>query len=121
MKILFKIVGIMMFLCFMNSCVQKAHDKTVLYCLDARGIKDITSVGIRGNDKPLSWEYDFPMKLDTNDSLYKAFVTTKTGYLTTEIKFVVNGEFELRDSPNRKIRLEEKDTVKYVGVYNRLK
>ncbi|AWI26766.1 hypothetical protein [Flavobacterium pallidum] len=121
MKILFKVTIAIVFTIFMCSCVQKTYDKTVLYCLDTRAIDDVRTVGIRGNDKPLNWESDFPMKLDTKDNLYKAYVTTKTGYLNTEIKFTVNGEFELKDASNRKVSLHENDTVKYVAVFNQPK
>lgn len=42
-----------------------------------------------------------------------------TGYLFTEIKFVVNGEIELENKGNRKITFNTKDTVRYEAQYNR--
>jgi len=49
-------------LLLLSSCVQKSYQKTVIFTLKTGGIKDIKTVGIRGNDKPLSWEADTAMK-----------------------------------------------------------
>ncbi len=112
-------IKLLLLMLLLSGCVQKSYDRTVLYVLDTKGIPNVKTVGIRGNDNPLSWEKDYLMVLDPNDSLYKATVTTRTGYLFTEIKFVVNGEFEFKDQPNRKIDFEKKDTIVYKAVFNK--
>jgi hypothetical protein len=53
-----------------TSCVQKSYKKTVVFTLDASKLKDIKKVGIRGNDKPLSWDYDTEIKEIKKDSPY---------------------------------------------------
>jgi len=120
MKKLYKYTAIISIV-LLCSCVQKSYNKTVLYTLKVNNIKDIKSVGIRGNDKPLTWNTDYPLTLDKKDGLYRAYVTTKTGYLSTECKFVVNGEFEFAEKPNRKIMFNNNDTIVYHAVFNQEK
>lgn len=105
----------------MTSCVQKAIPQKVVYLLDVSGVKNIESVGVRGADKPLSWETDLPMTAVVKDSLYRAEVTYITGYKSTEVKFTVNGNFELQNQENRKIRFDEKQaTTQIKAVFNHI-
>ena len=120
MKQLYKPIALMVLFLFC-SCVQKSYNRTVLYTLKVDNIKNVQSVGVRGRDKPLNWNKDYPLTLDKKDGLYKAYVTTNTGYLFTECKFVVNGEFEFADSPNRKIMFNNRDTIVYNAVFNKEK
>ncbi len=106
---------------FFVSCVQETYNKTVIYTVKITGIKDIKSVGIRGNDKPLNWDTDYESKVITKDSLYRAVVTYNTGYKFTEAKFTVNGEFELQNNPNRRIEFSDSDTTFYEATYNSAK
>ncbi|RSK44025.1 DoxX family protein [Hymenobacter rigui] len=100
-------------------CVQPAHDKTVVYLLDVKGLPDVRQVGLRGRDKPLSWDQDLRLTPTGPDStLYRAVVTTHTGYLLTEVKFTVNGEFELKDADNRRIKFGPGDTTVYRARFN---
>jgi len=99
-------------------CVQKSYKKTVIVTLAVPGIKDIKSAGVRGEGKPLSWDYDFEMKPIVKDSLYTATVTAVTGYKFAEIKFTVNGEFELKGQANRRVLFSDKDTTYYTAVFN---
>lgn len=103
---------------FLSGCVQKSYTRTLLFSLSAKNIQDIKNVGIRGNDNPFSWEHDFPMTFDAKDSTYKAIATMKTGYLFTEIKFSINGKFELQDQPNRKLQFNNKDTIHYNAAFD---
>lgn len=98
------------------SCVQKTHKRVVVVTLDVSKVKNIQSVGIRGNGKPLSWETDYPMKEVIKDSLYKAIITTQTGYLFAEGKCTVNGTFELQDQPNRRINFDTKNDTTFVDL-----
>jgi len=79
------------------SCVQKSYTKTVVFMLQVSNIKDIKNVGIRDQGKPLSWDSDFEMKPVIKDSLYTATITAVTSYKFAEIRFTVNGDFELKD------------------------
>jgi putative oxidoreductase len=100
-------------------CVQPAHDKTVVYLLDVRDLPNVRQVGLRGRDKPLSWGQDLPLKPANPDStLYRAVVTIHTGYLLTEVKFTVNGEFEFKDADNRRIKFGPGDTTVYRARFN---
>ncbi len=100
----------------LTACVQKTHKRIVVATLDVSKINDISSVGIRGNGKPLSWETDYPMQEVVKDSLYKAIITTDTGYLFAEGKFTVNGNYELQGRPNRRFVFDTQKDTTYISV-----
>lgn len=93
-------------------CVQKASDKTVVYLLDVSGHPGgVQQVSLRGRDKSLSRDYDLQLTPIKKDSLYWAIVTIHTGYKATEVKFTLNGEFELKEKDNRRIEFGLGDTA----------
>jgi putative oxidoreductase len=94
-------------------CVQKSAKKTVIVKLDVRGIENIQTVGIRGSDKPLNWDYDYELKPLVKDSIYIGTFSLITGYKFMESKFTVNGQFEEKLNSNRKIVFSENDTTFY--------
>lgn len=103
---------------FFASCVQKSSKKTIIVKLNVAGIKNIQSVGIRGNEKPLSWDYDMELKPIIKDTLYVGTFSLVTGYKFTEAKFTINGEFELKEKDNRKIIFSSNDTTLYEGKFD---
>lgn len=104
---------------FLTSCVQKTFKKTIVFTIDVSEIKNIKKVGIRGNDKPLSWDYDTEMKVIKKDSIYEITTTFETGYKFTEVKFVVNDNFEFQNEDNRRIVFSEKDTTYFKAKFNK--
>ncbi len=101
------------------ACVQKAFLKTVIITLTVHNKKNIKTVGIRGNGNPLSWEKDYEMKEVIKDSIYSATVITMTAYKFGKIKFVVDGDWELKEQPNRKVIFNEKaDTTYFNATFN---
>ncbi len=98
---------------FITSCVQKSSKKTIIEKLNVEGMKNVQVVGMRGNEKPLSWDYDMELKSIIKDTLYTATFSLVTGYKFTEAKFTVNGQFELNDKDNRKIMFSDKGTIVY--------
>lgn len=113
-----KITVILILMAFLTGCVQKTYKRTVIFLLDTKDIKGIRSVGIRGIDKPLSWEYDMQMVPLKNGNTYKTTVEFFTGYKFTEVKFVINDQFELKEGANRRIDFSDKDTTIYQATYN---
>lgn len=109
-------ISLMIILLALASCVQPSYNKTVVVTLDVSALKNIQSVGIRGEGKPLSWEADYPMTEVVKDSLYRAIITTKTGYLFAEYKCTVNGNFELQEQPNRRVIFDTKKDTTYVDL-----
>lgn len=101
-----------------TGCVQKAYKKTVVITLKTAGKQNIQTVGIRGEGKPLSWREDFAMQPVIKDSLYTATITAITGYKFAEIKFTIDGEFELNEQPNRRVVFSDGDTIFYNAVFN---
>jgi hypothetical protein len=102
-----------------TSCVQKSYKKTVVFTLDASKVKNINKVGIRGNDKPLSWDYDTEMMELKKDSFYEIKVTFETGYTFTEVKFIVNDSLEFKDQDNRRVDFSKTDTTFYNAKFNK--
>lgn len=100
------------------SCVQKAYEQTVTLTLDVSDCKDIKSVAVRGEGKPLSWRADLPMKPIVKDSLYTVTIKALTGYKFAEIKFVVNDTFELENKDNRKVFFDEDRVTEYHAKFN---
>jgi putative oxidoreductase len=109
-------ISLMIILLALASCVQPSYNKTVVVTLDVSALKNIQSVGIRGEGKPLSWEADYPMTEVVKDSVYRAIITTKTGYLFATYKCTVNGNFELQEQPNRRIIFDTKKDTTYVDL-----
>ena len=101
-----------------TSCVQKSSKKTIIVKLNVEGMKNVQTVGIRGNEKPLSWDYDMELKPIIEDTLYGATFSLLTGYKFTEAKFTVNGQFELNEKDNRKIMFGDKDTTVYEAKFD---
>ncbi len=100
-------------------CVQKAYEQTVIFTLDVSQLdKPIETVGIRGNGAPLSWDADYPMTPIYPDSLYTASFKVTTGYRSAEVKFVVNGQFELEGQHNRRVVFDESNTTYYNAIFN---
>lgn len=112
------ILSISLLLLTLAGCVQKSYTKTVVVTLKVSGIKDIKTVGIRGEGKPLSWDSDVEMKALVKDSLYTASITAVTGYKFAEIKFTVNGDVELKEQPNRRVVFSDKDTTYYNAIFD---
>jgi putative oxidoreductase len=103
---------------YLVSCVQPSGRKTIKVLLHTQGIKNINTIGIRGNEKPLSWDNDLQLTPITKDSLYTATFFLVTGYTFTEAKFTVNGEYELQNKDNRRIVFADKDTTIYEATFN---
>ncbi len=102
------------------ACVQPAFHKTVVIYLQVNGMKGIKTVGVRGEGNPLSWNEDLLMIPIVKDSLYTITGTARTAYSFTEIKFTVNGAFELEGKPNRRLEFAPGDTTWYRAVFNEL-
>lgn len=104
---------------FGTSCVQKSYERKVTFLLHTEQLKNIEKVGLRGKEKPLSWRQDLEMKAIKQDSLYSVTVTFLTGYKFTEVKFVVNDEFELQENDNRRIVFNENGETIYEAIFNK--
>ena len=100
------------------SCVQKTKTQKVTLFLDVSGIKDIKTVGVRGEGKPLSWNEDLRLEEVKKDSLFKISFIGNTGKLCTELKFSVNGELELQDKDNRKLYFNKSGITIFNAKFN---
>ena len=104
----------------LTGCVQKTYKKTVICNLNVAAVKNIKTVGVRGEGKPLSWGIDLPLKEVVKDSLYTITLPVKTGYKFIELKFTVNESFELENENNRRILFSDGDTTVYNAVFNKM-
>lgn len=112
------LIYICLFALLITGCVQKTYQKTVVFELDVSQVKNIETVGIRGDDQPLSWDNSTAMTAIKKDTTYTVTATFVTGYKFTEVKFTVNDEFELKGKDNRRINFSEKDTTYYKAVFD---
>ena len=115
-----KVALLLMLTGLLGGCVQKTFTKTVVYTLNAPGGTEVSSAGVRGNDRPLSWEADLELKPTADSTTYTATATYVTGYAFTEVKFTLNGKFELQDQPNRRVVFAKGDTTYYKAQFNKL-
>lgn len=102
-----------------TSCVQKTTTQKVTLFLDVSGQKDIKSVGVRGQGNPLEWDKDLVMTAIQKDSLYKITFISKTGRLCNEVKFTINGNFELQEKDNRKVYFDKSGITIYKAKFNK--
>ena len=114
----YSIILVSLLLFWLAGCVQKSYKKTVVVTLSLLNRKDINSVGIRGQGKPLSWDYDVEMRPVVKDSLYTTIITAVTGYKFAEIKFTMNGDFELKEQPNLRVVFSDNDTTHYNSIFD---
>ncbi|MFV8357553.1 hypothetical protein ACNQGB_15370 [Flavobacterium sp. XS1P32] len=103
----------------LTSCVQKTYKRTVVIRLKTSNIGVIKKVGIKGKDKPFSWDYATKMKIIKKDSLYELTTTFETGYTFTEIKFMVNDSLEFENQENRRVDFSQGDTTFYNATFNK--
>lgn len=107
----------------LGACVQPAYDRTVVYEVDVSAMPNVQRVGVRGSDAPLSWNTDLPLTPRDSSGIYTATVTYRTGRLVTDVKFTVNGNFELVDRPNRTVRVPKTtvggDTTVFRAIFDR--
>ena len=99
------------------SCVQSTRTRVVVVTLDVSGRGPIEKVGVRGEGNPLSWREDYLLTPIVKDSLYTATIIGHTPYDFTEIKFTVNGQFELENQDNRRVVFTG-DTTYYRAKFN---
>ena len=118
MKITTTIIALLLFT-FLTSCVQKTHQKTVVFRLKTSSMGAIKTVGIKGKDKPFSWDYATKMKTITKDSLYELTTTFTTGYTFTEIKFMINDSLELDNQDNRRVDFAPAKITIYEATFNK--
>lgn len=104
---------------FLTNCVQKTVKRTVVFSLNTANMAEIKKVGIKGKDKPFSWDYATEMKIIKKDSLYELTTTFETGYTFTEVKFMVNDSLEFNDQDNRRVDFAAADTTFYEVTFNK--
>ncbi len=100
-----------------TGCVQSTRTRVAILTLDVSGQGPISTAGVRGEGNPLSWREDYPMSVLVQDSLYTVTLTGQTPYDFTEIKFTVNGQFELEGKENRRLVFTG-DTTYYLAKFN---
>ncbi|QXV66161.1 hypothetical protein INP83_03455 [Mucilaginibacter sp. 21P] len=109
---------LVMIVLFTSSCVQPTRNINITLKLHLKGMKDVQRVGVKGNDKPLSWDQGLPMTPIIKDSLYTVTYTLKTGYNFTEIKFTVDDKTELKGQPNRRLEFPNTNRVVYEAAFD---
>ncbi|MFN7420530.1 MAG: hypothetical protein ACK5RV_06575, partial [Flavobacterium sp.] len=74
------------------SCVQKAYERKVELTLRLPQKQVVTTVGDYGSGNPLSWQQLLALEPSIADSVYRVSFASKTGFLATEFKLMVNDQ-----------------------------
>ena len=95
-----------------TNCVQKEYEKKVTFIVDANGVENIESLGIRGDFLPNKWRKSYPLTDKNKDGIYEVTFNEKTAVYGITFKFVKNGvDYELKDEENRQIVFEYKPEI----------
>ena len=115
-----KITIISVILFSLGSCVQKTHQKTILFKLDMSGIENPTNVGVRGEFGSDPWSETLFLTDEDSDGIFEGSITKQTGQSGMEFKFVNNSDqFELSGQANRLISFEYlPETIVYQAKFN---
>ncbi len=118
MKHIFSILAIAVLLCT-ASCVQQTHLKTVTVKLDMNGVAITENVGVKGNFTDPSWKQVIPLTDNDNDGIFEATLSQKTAVNGIQFKFVNQGNYELKEQPNRTLKFEYKpETITYEATFD---
>ncbi|WP_298516405.1 hypothetical protein [uncultured Kordia sp.] len=118
MKPLFSIL-VLLFLVSITSCVQETYLKTVTVKLDMNGVSTTENVGVKGNFTNPSWKQVIPLTDDDHDGIFEATLSQKTAVNAIQFKFVNQGQYELKDQPNRTLEFKYKpETITYEAIFD---
>jgi hypothetical protein len=107
---------------FIASCVQETKKQHVEFFVDAKGVENVNSISVRGSLPPLSWNQNYELKDEDNDSIYTGSIVFDIPYDVVEIKFVKNeDQFELNDLPNRNLHFDDNQDTKYKVKFDVMK
>ena len=99
---------LILFLCSVSSCVQQTKEQVVIFNVNAKGLKEVNTISVRGSIPPLNWSSNYELKDPDSDSIYSGRIVFDVPYDFIEVKFVKNeNELELNNKPNRKLKFEE--------------
>ncbi|MFN7419699.1 MAG: hypothetical protein ACK5RV_02315, partial [Flavobacterium sp.] len=79
----------------------------------------VATVGVYGSGNPFSWQQLLALEPIIADSVYRVTFTSKTGFLATEFKFMVNDQWELNNQPNRILKYNTEGVTKMEVVFDR--
>lgn len=111
---------VMLFVFPMSACVQATKKQTVHFSVDSSQELNVNTISVRGSVPPLKWNKDFFLHDNDQDSIYTGTIVFDIPYDYVNIKFVKNeGEFELKDQPNRQLVFDKSLTTNYSATFNK--
>lgn len=115
-----KIIVATLVLFSIASCVQETHEKSITFKVDMNAIDNAQNVGMKGNFTNPSWQKMIPLTDENNDGIYEVTIHRKTASNAIQFKFVNQNEhYELKDQPNRSLKLEYKpQTITYETIFD---
>jgi 1,4-alpha-glucan branching enzyme len=114
-----KIIVATLVLFSIASCVQETHEKNITFKVDMNAVDNAQNVGMKGDFTNPSWQKMIPLTDENNDGIYEVTIRQKTASNAIQFKFVNQNEhYELRDQPNRSLKLEYKpETITYETTF----
>ena len=104
----------------LSSCVQKEHQKKVMFKLDMNAVENVNQVGLRGQFTSPPWGVTIPMTDENGDGIYELTLSEMTAQSSVNFKFVNhNDQFELECKPNRSISFQYRpESLEYSAVFD---
>lgn len=88
-----------------------AQNQQVIFKVDMKGVATATNVGIRGSERPLSWDENFILTDTDNDGIYEATINFKTAKKNVKFKFTNDGKEELQGADNRVVWFKDEPVI----------
>ena len=119
MKIVSNVLFFLLIITLLSSCVQPTKKQKVNFRVDANGIDNVQSIGVRGAVPPLNWNKSFLLEDPNRDLIYTGTLEFDLPYDFVELKFVKNSsDFELEGKDNRKLYFDKSQTTNFTVRFN---
>ena len=114
-----KKILIIISIAFLMSCVQPMRDITINFTVDMNSIDSINSVGVIGENQPLSWEKPRPLTDIEIDGIFEAVIRIQAAYNFAPFKFMYNEKIiELEGKRNRIVDFTNQKEAYYFAKFD---
>jgi hypothetical protein len=114
-----KKITIVIMLAFICACVQEMRDITIHFSVDMSKVENVQSVGVIGENDPLTWDNPIELQDSDGDGIYEGVITIRAAYNYAEFKFMLNKNIiELEGKGNRQVDFTDMTEVRYSGTFD---
>lgn len=114
-----KKITIVIMLASICACVQEMRDIKIHFSVDMSKAENVNSVGVIGDNSPLSWNKSILLADSDGDGIYEGDITIRAAYNYAEFKFMLNDDIiELEGKGNRQVDFTDSKEAKYSGIFD---